>query len=79
MKTKFGKSVLFILALLMLQQGIAFSGNYFDQWQKQSDVIQIYDIDPSALFYMESKLALNAEKQMRKKVSEVAAPELSGN
>ena len=66
MKIKFFKSVLFLVSLLVLQQGIALSNSQFDQMRKQAEVVKKNDIDPSALFYTESKLALQAEKNVRR-------------
>jgi hypothetical protein len=67
MKVKIIKSVLFLVSLLMLQQGIAYS-NRFDTLSQHSAVIKENDIDPAALFYMESKMALDAEKRVRSKL-----------
>ncbi|GEM_PF-987848 len=54
----------FLTALIFLQQSIAFFINNVDHLAGQSNIINQKDIDPSALFYMESDLALKAEKQM---------------
>jgi len=54
----------FLTALIFLQQSIAFFINNVDHLAGQSNIINQKDIDPSALYYMESDLALKAEKQM---------------
>jgi len=64
MKIKLIKSVLFLVSLLMLQQGIAYS-NRFDTLSQHTAIVEENDIDPAALFYMESKMALDAEKRVR--------------
>jgi hypothetical protein len=66
MKIKFFKSVLFLVSLLVLQQGITLSTSQFDQMRLQAEVVQKNDIDPAALFYTDSKLALQAEKNVRR-------------
>ncbi len=68
MKEKILKSVLFLVALVFLQQGIALGSNY-GQMKKQVGLIKENNIDPSALFYMESTLALRAEKKVRKSIN----------
>jgi len=62
---KTAKVLLFLAALILLQQVIALGHRYSPQWHDQATLISEQDIDPSALFYMESKLALAAEKQVR--------------
>ncbi len=64
------KTLGFIAALIMLQQLIAFGNNNFPHLQEQSSIIESNDIDPSALFYMESRLALSGEKTVRKLINE---------
>lgn len=69
MKDKISKVLFFLLALVTLQQGIAMAGNYSRQWYDQAKIIEQQDIDPAALFYMESRLALKAEKDIRGKLT----------
>jgi hypothetical protein len=61
--------VLFLLGLALLQQGIAFGNLHVRQLEKGAAVIADNDIDPSTLFYMESPLALRAEKIVRQRTS----------
>lgn len=70
MKTKLAKITLFILGLVILQQGIAW-GSSFGQLRQQTIIINERDIDPAALFYTESVIALSAEKQVRRKIKEI--------
>jgi hypothetical protein len=72
MKVKVTGLLLFLAGLIVLQQVIAFGNQRIEVLEMQSAVIKDRDIDPSALFYTESRLALAAEKQMRHKIS--AAP-----
>ena len=69
MKIKITKALLFVLCVAVLQQTIEFSNEKFNQLQIWSSVIETNDIDPSSLFYTDSKLALAAEKKVRKKVN----------
>ncbi len=64
------KTLGFIALLIMLQQLIAYGNNNISHLQEQSSLIEINDIDPSALFYIESKLALSAEKTVRELINE---------
>lgn len=65
--------MIFMAGLILLQQTIAFSSNHSPHINQQTLLIENQDIDPSALFYMESKLALNAEKSVRKMINEKAS------
>ena len=56
--------------LILLRQAIAFSNNHSPLINKQTQIIENQNIDPSALFYMESKLALDAEKTVRKLIND---------
>ena len=60
---------LFLIVLVLLQQGIARATIKVDVFQAQSDLIIEKNIDPSALFYTESDLALNAEKEVRRRIT----------
>ena len=60
---------LFLMALVLLQQGIARATIKVDVFHAQSDLIAEKNIDPSALFYTESDLALNAEKEVRRRIT----------
>jgi len=58
----------FLAGIILLQQGISFSNLRVSFMGKHSRVVVEKDIDPSALFYMESDLALAAEKNIRDKL-----------
>ena len=63
---------LFLIILVLLQQGIARATIKVDVFRAQSDLIAEKNIDPSArptLFYTESDLALNAEKEVRRRIT----------
>lgn len=70
MKTKFVKVCVFLLALVILQQGLSLTANHSRQWSEQVAIIEQQDIDPAAIFYIESDLALAAEKKVRQQISE---------
>ena len=72
MKAKLGKCVFFILGLIVLQQGIALGNAHFDLLGRQAGVIERNNIDPAALFYTDSPLALAAEKRVRTQVAQTA-------
>ena len=59
---------LFLIVLVLLQQGIARVTIKVDVFRAQSDLIADKNIDPSALFYTESDLALSAEKEVRRRI-----------
>lgn len=73
MKAKMAKLALFLLCMVALQQGIAFGNDHFTALEKQSAIISGKDIDPSALFYTESRLALAAEKSVRQRIRDPGA------
>jgi hypothetical protein len=68
MKRKLLNLFLILASAVLLQQGIAFSHLRFSMLGDYSRVVKNNDIDPSALFYMESTLALAAEKSVREKL-----------
>jgi len=68
MKAKAAKLVLSLAGLVILQQGIAFGHNNSALMGRQAALIEQEDIDPAALFYTESPLALKAEKTVRNKI-----------
>jgi len=63
-------TLLFFAGILALQTLLRFSVEHLLQLQQQAAIIESRDIDPSALFYTESRLALQAEKQMRQQIQE---------
>ena len=68
MKAKLGKVVLFVLGLVLLQQGIALGNSHIPQLQDQAALVARHDLDPAALFYMEVDMALAAEREVRSKI-----------
>ena len=60
---------LFLIGLVLLQQGIARATIKVDVLHAQSDLIAEKNIDPTALFYTESDLALRAEKEVRRRIT----------
>lgn len=65
MHSKTAGILLCITALLLLRQGIAWVDGHLDIRRQQAGIIRARDIDPAALFYTESALALAAEKEVR--------------
>jgi hypothetical protein len=63
-------SALFLAAILALQTLLHLGSQHVPQLQTQTSIIESRDIDPSALFYTESSLALRAEKQVRQQIQE---------
>ncbi len=65
----FLKLSIFLTALVILQLGIVQMSRQVDAIRAQTALIIEKNIDPSALFYTESDLALNAEKEVRHRIS----------
>ncbi len=63
-------TLLFFAGIVVLQALLRFSVENLPQLQQQTAIIESRDIDPSALFYTESRLALQAEKQVRQQIQE---------
>ena len=59
---------LVLLGLVGLRQIIATLGNEIDQLRLQATLIEANEIDPTALFYTESKLSLNAGREVARKI-----------
>lgn len=65
---KLAKTVVFMSAIILLQQGILFLGRTTYKYEKQ--VIEQNNMEPSVFFYTESEHALEAEKTVRESVNE---------
>ena len=65
----FLKLSIFLTALMILRMGIVQMNRQVDAIHAQTALITEKNIDPSALFYTESDLALNAEKEVRHRIS----------
>lgn len=65
---RFAKILLFLLALIALQQLISTISHILLKEQRQ--IIETRDLDPAVFFYTESDEALRAEKQVRQSISE---------
>ncbi len=63
-------SALFLAAILLLQTLLHLSTQLVPQLQQQTSIIESRGIDPAALFYTESSLALQAEKQVHQQIQE---------
>lgn len=61
-------SAIFLAGILALQLFLHFGVRHLPQLQQQTAIIESRDIDPAALFYTESRLALQAEKQVRQQI-----------
>jgi hypothetical protein len=60
----------FVTALVLLQQAIVQGNNNVDVFKAQTTLITEKNIDPAALFYTESELALKAEKEVRNRIAQ---------
>ena len=58
----------FLIALVLLRQGILTATDKLPVVERQVRATQQYDIDPSALFYTESRVALRAIRETEEKV-----------
>lgn len=67
--------LLVLAALLGLQQGIRWLNGNVGIRQQQAIIIKAQDIDPAALFYTESALALSAARTVRSSISKQQAPD----
>lgn len=59
---------MFVVALVLLRQGIVMATEQVPVIGRQVDVMQQQDIDPSALFYTDSRVALRAIRRAEEKV-----------
>ena len=59
---------MFVVALVLLRQGIVVATEQVPVIGRQVDVMQQQDIDPSALFYTDSRVALRAIRRAEEKV-----------
>jgi hypothetical protein len=66
---KAGCLLLFLAALLGLRTGIQYLDANLTLRGQQSQLIRQQDIDPAALFYTQSTLALRAEKTVRGQIA----------
>ena len=60
----------FASALLLLRQGIALLDTHLGVRREQAAAVEKHDVDPRALFYAESEVALAAEKDFRRRLRE---------
>lgn len=60
---------LFLGALVLLRQGIVVATQQLPVIGRQVEVMQKQDIDPAALFYTESRVALRAIRQADARVN----------
>ena len=68
MRSRLRTLALFVGALVLLRQGIAFVDDHVDARREQAAAVEAHDIDPRALFYAESEVALAAEKRFRRQL-----------
>ena len=59
---------LFLCTLVLLRQGIVIATEQVPAIGRQVDVMQQQDIDPSALFYTDSRVALRAIRRAEDKI-----------
>lgn len=68
MRSRLRTLVLFIAGVALLRQGIALIDAHSSVRRAQAAAVEQHGIDPRALFYAESRVALAAEKDFRKKL-----------
>lgn len=68
MRSKVAALAAFLGALVLLRQGIVLVDTHVDARREQSAAVEEHGIDPRALFYAESEVALAAEKQFRRRL-----------
>lgn len=59
---------LFVAGVVLLRQGIVLVDAHVGMRGEQRAAIEQHGVDPRALFYAESKVALAAEKEFRRKL-----------
>ena len=59
---------IFLGALVLLRQGIVLIDTHLPARREQTAAVEAHDIDPRALFYAESEVALAAEKRIRRRL-----------
>lgn len=68
MHSRFVALAAFVGGVLLLRQGIVFVDAHIGMRDEQRAAIEQHGVDPRALFYAESKVALAAEKEFRRKL-----------
>tara|TARA_R110000772_G_C13117115_1_gene421393 strand:- start:82 stop:306 length:225 start_codon:yes stop_codon:yes gene_type:complete len=58
-------TIVFVGAIICLQLLLSVANRQFPQLQQQTELNERRNIDPAALFYTDSALALDAEKAVR--------------
>lgn len=71
MRRKLRNTVIFILCLVGLQQGLSWLSAYHIAFGAQKAMILERDMDPAVFFYTESEQALEAEKVLRKRLDNI--------
>lgn len=59
---------LFVLALVLLRQGIVVMTSTVTALERQVNVMQQQDIEPAALFYTDSRAALRAIRRVEESI-----------
>lgn len=59
---------LFVAGLVLLREGIVLVDAHVGMRAAQRAAVEEHGVDPRALFYAESKVALAAEKEFRRKL-----------
>lgn len=70
MRSKVVVLLLFVSTLLGLRQGLLWIDTHLAVRHDQSALIAAQNIDPAALFYTQSTLALRAEKSVRRRIAQ---------
>ncbi|MFY0601116.1 MAG: hypothetical protein JXR03_15675 [Cyclobacteriaceae bacterium] len=65
MKNRIRRTLLFVAAIVAVQQLSYWLGNLQPSFKSQKEMILARDMEPALLFYTESEHALEAEKEVR--------------
>ncbi len=60
---------LFVLFLVLLRQGIVALTQEFQVLERQINIMQQQEIDPAALFYTDSRVALQAIRNVDRRIN----------
>ena len=66
MRSRILASAAFVGGALLLRQGIVLVDTHVGMRTEQRAAIEMHGVDPRALFYAESEVALAAEKEFRR-------------
>lgn len=68
MRSRLARLALFVAGIVLLRQGIVFVDAHVGVRSEQRAAVEQHGVDPRALFYAESRVALAAEKEFRRRL-----------